>query len=201
MCQKMTQGGGTLYDGVSASGDASNRLIAAGAVAAVDPKLFSDFKNVIQPLQAPAHNTVNGVHYGVPYMYGPNFLLYNRDVGKPAPPSWDITWAANSPYKGKITGYKAPIFIADAALYLKSHNPSLGITDPDELTAAQLDAAVNLLKQQKQLVSNYWSLYTTEIDGFENGSMVAGTAWPINLSIIEGDGKVKGGEVVPKEGG
>src|SRR5437879_8637978 len=133
-------------------------------------------------------------------MYGPNFRMYNSAIVKPKPTSWDITWEANSPYSGKITGYKAPIFIADAALYLKAHDPSLGITDPYELTTTQLDAAVNLLKQQKQLVSNYWSLYTTEIDGFENGSMVAGTAWPINLSIIEADGKVKVGEVVPKEG-
>ena len=36
-------------------------------------------------------------------------------------------------------------------------------------------------------VSKFWSLYTDEIDGFTDGSMVAGTAWPINLSLLELD--------------
>jgi putative spermidine/putrescine transport system substrate-binding protein len=204
MFRLMTQGGGGLYDGVSASGDASNRLIAAGAVAAVDPKLFPDFKDVLPELQAPAHNTVNGVHYGVPYMYGPNFLMYNPDVVKPAPTSWDITWETTlngqpNPYAGKITAYDVAIFIADAAVYLKAHKPELGITDPYELTEEQLTAATDLLKQQKSLIGKRWSLYTDEIDGFESGALVAGTAWPVNLSLIEADKKPVA-EVVPSEG-
>jgi putative spermidine/putrescine transport system substrate-binding protein len=189
MVSLMRQGGGRVYDGVSASGDASNRLIAGGDLAAVDPKLFPEFKDVLQPLQAPKHNTVGGYHYGVPYMYGPNFLMYNPKVVKPAPTSWDVTWEANSPYKGKVTIYDSPIFIADAALYLKAHNPQLGITDPYELTSEQLDAATALLQQQKPLLNKPWALYTDEIDGFESGDMVVGTAWPINFSLIEADGK------------
>jgi putative spermidine/putrescine transport system substrate-binding protein len=205
MVSLMRQGGGTVYDGVSASGDATNRLIAGGDVAPINVSLMPDFANVIQPLQAPPHNTVKGVHYGVPYMYGVNFLMYRADIVKPAPTSWDVTFESTlngqpNPYAGKITAYDVPIFIADAAMYLKAHQPSLGITDPYELTSAQLDAAVTLLKQQKTLISNYWSLYTDEIDGFESGSMVAGTAWPINLSTIELDAKVQIGEVVPSEG-
>ena len=189
MVSLMRQGGGTQYDGVSASGDSSNRLIAGGDVAAIDPKLFPQFKDVLQPLQAPRHNTVGGLHYGVPYMYGPNFLMYNPKVVKPAPTSWDITFESNSPYAGKLTAYDSPIFIADAAVYLKAHRPELGIQDPYELTEEQLDAAVDLLNEQKPMVTKYWSLYTDEIDGFESGSMVAGTAWPINFSLIEADKK------------
>jgi putative spermidine/putrescine transport system substrate-binding protein len=189
MVSLMRQGGGRQYDGVSASGDASNRLIAGGDLAAIDPNLFPEYKDVLQPLQAPKHNTVGGLHYGVPYMYGPNFLMYNPKMVKPAPTSWDITWESNSPYAEKITGYDSPIFIADAALYLKAHRPELGIKDPYELTSQQLDAAVALLNQQRPLIDKYWALYTDEIDGFESGSMVAGTAWPINFSLIEADGK------------
>jgi putative spermidine/putrescine transport system substrate-binding protein len=205
MVNLMRQGGGKVYDGVSASGDASNRLIAHGDVAPININLFPEYKDVLQPLQAPVHNTVDGVHYGVPYMYGVNFLMFNPEVVTPKPDSWSITFDPNSPYKGKITAYDVPIFIADAALYLKATRPELGITDPYELTQAQLDAAKTLLKQQNGLVSTYWSNYLDEISGFENGSMVAGTAWPINLSTVEADiagGKAKGNVdfVVPKEG-
>src|SRR5262249_39808208 len=79
-----------------------------------------------------------------------------------------------------------------------AHQPDLKITDPYELSSDQLNAAVDLLKGQSGLIQKYWSLYTDEIDGFTNGSMVAGTAWPINLSLAEADAPVAA--VVPSEG-
>ena len=87
MVTLMRQGGGTVWDGVSASGDATNRLIAHGDVAEVNVNLIPDFKDVIQSLQSPRHNTINGHHYGVPYMYGPNVLMYNTQKVNPAPTS------------------------------------------------------------------------------------------------------------------
>src|SRR5439155_2440654 len=137
--------------------------------------------------------------------WGPNFLMFNTSKVTTPPDSWSVVFestinGAPNPYAGKVTAYNDSIYIADAALYLKAHNPSLGISDPYELTSKQLDAAVALLKQQKSLVSTYWSLYTDEIDGFESGSMVAGTAWPINLSTIESDAKAPVASVIPSEG-
>jgi len=200
MVNYMRQGGGTLYDGVSASGDATNRLIANGDVASIDISQFPEYANVMQSLQAPAHNTVGGVHYGVPYMWGPNFLMYNTAVVNPAPTSWDVTFDPSSPYAGKITAYDSPIFIADAALYLKTHQPDLGITDPYELTSAQLDAATSLLKQQAGMIGKYWAYYLDEIKGFNSGDMVIGTAWPVNEQYVQAAGKVNVADVIPSEG-
>jgi putative spermidine/putrescine transport system substrate-binding protein len=101
----------------------------------------------------------------------------------PAPTSWDVTFEPDSPYAGSITAYDDPIYIADAAMYLMTHNPDLGITDPYELTQEQFDAAVALLEGQKPNVVAYWALYTDEIDGFLDGSMVVGTAWPVNFTF------------------
>jgi len=200
MVNLMKQGGGTIYDGVSASGDASNRLIAGGDVTPVDVSMFADYADVMQTLQAPPNNTVNGVHYGVPWLWGPNLLLFNTDVVKPAPDSWSVVFDTNSPYAGKVTAYDSPIYIADAAMYLKATQPDLGITDPFELTSDQLDAAVNLLKGQAGLISKYWSLYSDEVKGFGSGDMVVGTAWPVNQQYIELDNKVPVQSVIPKEG-
>ena len=203
MVTLMRQGGGTVYDGVSASGDASNRLIAGGDVGAIDTSLFPQFANVIGPLNPDggknnAHYVVDGNVYGTPYMYGPNFLMYNTDKVSPAPTSWDVTFESDSPYAGSITVYDSPIYIADAAMYLMAHNPDLGITDPYELSQEQFDAAVDLLKTQADMVVRPWALYTDEIDGFVDGSMLVGTAWPINLSLAELDAPVDA--VVPSEG-
>ena len=203
MVTLMRQGGGSVYDGVSASGDASNRLIAGGDVGAVDPALFPEFANVIAPLVPEtgtnnAHYVVDGSVYGTPYMYGPNFLMYNTEVVSPAPTSWADTFEADSPYAGFVTAYDSPIFIADAAMYLMATNPDLGITDPYELDQTQFDAAVDLLKTQAGIIGSYWALYTDEIDGFVNGSMTIGTAWPVNFSYAELDAPVDA--VEPSEG-
>ena len=199
MVNLMRQQGGTLYDGVSASGDATNRLIANGDVAAIDVNSFPDYADVMPSLQAPAHNTVDGVHYGVPYMWGPNLLMYNTDVVTTAPTSWDVTFEADSAYAGKITAYDSPIFIADAAMYLMTHQPDLGITDPYELTQEQLDASVTLLKQQAGMIGKYWAYYTDEIDGFSSGDMVVGTAWPVNFQYTALEG-VPVEVTIPSEG-
>lgn len=199
MVTLMRQGEGSVYDGVSASGDASNRLIAAGDVSEVNIELIDGYDDVMKSLQSPGHNTVGGKHYGVPYLWGPNVLMYNTEVVKEKPTSWDITWEEDSPYAGKVTAYDSPIFIADAALYLKAHDPDLGITDPYELTEEQLDAAVELLDQQSELIGKYWALYTDEIDGFASGDLVAGTAWPYQVSSLKTD-KEPVDAVIPEEG-
>jgi putative spermidine/putrescine transport system substrate-binding protein len=206
MVQFMRQGGGSEYDGVSASGDASNRLIAGGDVGAVDPSLFPEMENVIAPINPDGgtdtqHYVVDGKVFGTPYMYGPNFLMYNTKEVSPAPTSWDVTFETSSPYAGKVTGYDSPIFIADAAMYLMTHQPDLGITDPYELSQEQFDAAVDLMKQQKsELIGAYWALYTDEIDGFVDGSMVVGTAWPVNLTYTKGPEAANAAAVIPSEG-
>jgi putative spermidine/putrescine transport system substrate-binding protein len=205
MVQFMREGGGSEYDGVSASGDASNRLIAGGDVGAIDTTLFPEMGNVIAPLNPDggtnnSHYVVDGNVYGTPYMYGPNFLMYNTEVVTEAPTSWDVTFEADSPYAGQVTAYDSPIFIADAAMYLMAHQPDLGITDPYELTQEQFDAAVELLKQQSELISAYWALYTDQIDGFLDGSMVIGTAWPVNLTYTKGPEAANAEAVIPSEG-
>jgi putative spermidine/putrescine transport system substrate-binding protein len=202
MVTLMRQGGGSVYDGVSASGNASNRLIEAGDVGAVDPALFPDLENVIAPLHPETgtnneHYVVDGNMYGTPYMYGPNFLMYNTEVVTPAPTSWDVTFESDSPYAGSVTAYDDPIFIADAAVYLMTHNPDLGITDPYELTQEQFDAAIAQLEEQSELVRAYWALYTDEIDGFLDGSMVVGTAWPVNFTYSK---DAPAAAVIPDEG-
>ena len=103
--------------------------------------------------------------YGVPHGRGSNLLMYNPDDVKPAPTSWDVVFDNAGDYSGKVTAYDNPIYIADAALYLREHNPELGIDDPYELDQEQFDAAIELLKQQNEHVGEYWSDAVKEISG------------------------------------
>ena len=89
------------------------------------------------------------MNYGIPHGRGANLLMFNKDVVKPAPDSWGVVFDKNSPYKGKVTAYDSPIYIADAALYLKATQPDLRIDNVYELDDKQFSAAVDLLKQQR----------------------------------------------------
>lgn len=188
------------YDGVSASGDATLRLIYGGDVAPVNTDLIPNYATVSEFLKNREWNSAGGNMYGVPHGWGANILMYNTDVVKEKPTSWSVVFDANSPYKGKITAYDSPIYIADAALYLMKTKPDLGITNPYALDDTQFQAAVDLLKQQKSLIGSYWAAYTDEVQSFGQGSNVIGTAWQINANLINAEGKVKVDGVIPTEG-
>ncbi|RAG84464.1 spermidine/putrescine ABC transporter substrate-binding protein [Streptacidiphilus pinicola] len=188
------------YDTVSASGDATLRLIAGGDVAPVNTKLVPNYATVYPGLKNQPWNSVGGVPYGIPHGRGANLLMYNTAKVTPAPTSWGAVFDPNSPYKGHLTAYDDPIYIADAALYLMKTKPSLGIRNPYALTADQLNAAVTLLKDQKPNVNAYWSDYTKEQASFDSGDFWLGTTWEVIQQAVAADGKVKTAAILPSEG-
>ena len=188
------------YDSVSASGDATLRLIAGGDVAPVNTALVPNYANIYADLKLQPWNSVNGVPYGIPHGRGANLLMYNTKAVTPAPTSWGAVFAPNSPYAGKITDYDDPIYIADAALYLMKDKPSYGITNPYELTQTQFNAAVAVLTAQHSEVGNYWSDYTKEQADFDSGDDLLGTTWEVITQAVQADNKVNVAAIVPSEG-
>ena len=186
------------YDGVSASGDATLRLIAGGEVNPVNTDLIPNYANVFEDLKNKPWNSVDGVSYGVPHGRGANVLVYNTEAG-PAPDSLSAMFAADSPYAGKISVYDSPIYIADAALYLMATQPELGITNPYSLDQSQFDAAIALLKDQKSRVGQYWALYTDQQASLESGAVTVGTSWQVIVNLATANG-AKIGAVKTKEG-
>ena len=186
------------YDIVSASGDAALRLIVGGDVAPLNMELIPNFSDEIaEGMKGQIYDVVNGKPYGVPIGRGANLLQYNEDVTGGEPESWDIVWEADSPYAGKITAYDAPIYIADAAVYLMYHKPELGITNPYALDETQLAAAVELLQQQNGIIGEYWSDAVAQITSFVGGNTVVGTSWEI-LKKFAAQDNLK--TTLPKEG-
>ncbi|MEQ1735898.1 MAG: extracellular solute-binding protein [Rhodoglobus sp.] len=185
------------YDVVAASGDASLRLVASGDVAPVNTDLLENYDGIFDFLKMQAWNSVDGVSYGIPHGYGANLLMYNTDVFPEAPTSWSVVFDDAADHAGKVTAYDSPIYIADAALYLMTHSPELGITNPYALDEAQLAAAVDLLKLQRESIGEYWSDYLKEIQAFETGDSVVGTTWQVIQNFVStGNTAV----VLPEEG-
>lgn len=202
MVALMNEGG---FDLVTASGDASLRMIAGKRVQPVNIDLVPSWSDVDDRLkQAPWHY-VNNKNYGVPYMWGPNVLMYNTEVFGDSPPtSWSVvfneaTLPDGQTNKGRVQAYDGPIHVADAALYLMTHQPDLGIVSPYELNQDQYNAALDLLRGQRTLVSRYWHDAFIQIDDFKNEGMAASGSWPFQVNLLQGD-KQPVASVIPEEG-
>ncbi len=201
MVALMNEGG---FDLVTASGDASLRLIAGGKVQALNLALIPSYGKIDPRLQNAPWHTVDGKHYGVPYQWGGNILMYNTKVFPKAPDSWSVVFEEQTlpdgkSNKGRVQAFDGPIHIADAALYLMSHQPALGIKDPYELNEDQYKTALDLLRQQRQLVGRYWHDAFVQIDDFKNEGVVASGSWPFQANTLIAD-KQPIATTVPKEG-
>lgn len=201
MVALMNEGG---FDLVTASGDASLRLVAGKRVQAINVDLIPSWKDVDDRLKDAPWHTVDGVHYGVPYMWGPNVLMYNTEVFKEAPTSWNVvfeemTLPDGKSNKGRVQAYDGPIHIADAAQYLMFHKPELGIKSPYELNEDQYKAALDLLRAQRELVSRYWHDAFIQMDDFKNEGVVASGSWPFQVNLLKSEG-LPIASTIPQEG-
>ena len=179
------------YDGVSASGNATARLVDGGNVDPVNTDLVPNYKTVFSDLKGQPYNTFDGKPYGIPHGRGANLLMWNSEKVKPAPKSWNVTLDPKvaAKYKGKISQYDDPMSIAEAAVYLKAHQPDLGIENPYELNEEQFEAAVQLLKEQRANVGEYWSDAAKQISAFANGDNLVGTTWQYQYFALQGEGE------------
>lgn len=201
MVALMNEGG---FDLVTASGDASLRLISGGKVQEVNVDLIPSWNKVDKRLQDAVWHTVDGKHYGVPYQWGPNVLMYNTNVFKEAPTSWEVVFEEmnlpdGKPNKGRVQAFDGPIYIADAALYLKLKKPELKIEDPYALNEEQYKEVIELLKKQRSLVPKYWHDAMIHVEDFKKEGVVASSSWPFQVNMLAAD-KQPVASVFPKEG-
>jgi putative spermidine/putrescine transport system substrate-binding protein len=132
--------------------------------------------------------------------------MYNSDTfGDQPPTSWDVvfeevTLPDGKSNKGRIQAYDGAIYVADAALYLMSKRPELGIKDPYALTREQFDAAIELLRQQRTLINRYWHDAFVQMDDFTNEGVVASGSWPFMANYLKYFNNQPIEKVVPVEG-
>jgi putative spermidine/putrescine transport system substrate-binding protein len=201
MVALMNEGG---FDLVTASGDASLRLIGGKRVQEVNINLIPSYKSIDQRLQRAPWHYVEGKHYGVPYQWGYNVLAYNTKVFKSPPKSWEVVFREmklddGKSNKGRVQAFDGPIYIADAALYLMHSNPGLGIKNPYELDEKQYKAALDLLREQRKLVSRYWHDAFVQIDDFTNEGVVASSSWGFQVNLLKSK-NAPISSIVPREG-
>ena len=196
--------GNAPYDLVTASGDASLRLIRGGTVQPIGVDRVPSYNTIDPRLQKAAWHFVDDKHWGVPYQWGPNVLMYNTKTFKTAPTSWSVVFEDQKlpdgkSNKGRVQAYDGPIYIADAALYLMAKKPELGIKDPYELNAAQYEQVLAVLRGQHPLIQRYWHDANVQVQDFQNEGIVASGSWPFQANTLLAN-KAPIATTVPAEG-
>jgi putative spermidine/putrescine transport system substrate-binding protein len=130
--------------------------------------------------------------------------MYDTRTFKQAPKSWNVvfeetTLGDGKSNKGRVQAYDGPIHVADAANYLMYHQKDLGIKNPYELNEDQYKAALDLLRQQRKLVSRYWHDAFIQMDDFKNEGVVASGSWPFQVNILQSE-KHPVASTIPQEG-
>ncbi len=163
------------------------------------------WRTIDERMQNARGTPANGVHYGTPYVWGPNVLIVqHRGLQDQPPKSWkvvfeEMTLPDGKSNKARVQAYDGPIHVADAANYLMAHKPDLGIKDPYELNEDQYKAALDLLRTQRTLVGRYWHDAMIQIDDFKNEGVVASGSWPFQVNLMQAE-KQPIASVIPEEG-
>lgn len=168
--------GNSYYDAILASPTVAGQLMNAKAVAPLKTAQVTGYSSVSPRLRAAPPEVAGGTTYGLPYLWDSYVTGYNSSQIKTAPPTWTALFspASAAQHSGKITVPNDAVTLALAALYLKSSRPSLGITDPFELTSHQLAAAKQAVTAVHQDIGTWWNEDSTVIGQLGDGQDVLG---------------------------
>lgn len=108
------------------------RYVAAELIAPIDLAKVPNAVNVTPGLKFEQRNTIDGKLYGIPYNWGTQPLMFNKDAVKEGSDSWKALW--DPQWEGKVNLFDdAYITFPMIALYA-------GARDPFQLTEAEFEA-------------------------------------------------------------
>ena len=191
---KLRGGSAANYDVISPSSDVATSLVRSGLAAPLDLAKIPSYPQLSPRLRDSPLVKTNGQTYGVPFVWGPNPLLYDTTAFAQPPDSWSIFW--DPKYKGKLS-----LWDELSSVYLAAQ--VLGYDKPDpsqlyDLNDAQLEAVKKKLIQLKPNIRKYWSTGGELTNLFQNHEVVAAMGWPLMTNQLR---KLNYpiGETIPKE--
>jgi spermidine/putrescine-binding protein len=191
---KLRGGSAGNYDVISPSSDVATSIVKAGLAAPLDLSKIPAYPQLSARLRESPLVKANGQTYGVPFVWGPNPLLYDTNAFPKAPESWSDLW--NPKLKGKISLWDELSSVYMAAQVLGYDKP-----DPNQLynlTDEQLEAVKKKLIELKPNIRKYWTTGGELTNLFQNHEITIAMGWPLMTTQLR---KLNYpiGETIPKE--
>src|ERR1700687_224657 len=191
---KLRGGSASNYDIISPSSDVAASIVKAGLAAPLDLSRIPSYSQLSTKLRELSLVKSNGRIYGVPFVWGPNPILYDTTAFSQPPDSWSIFW--DPKYKGKISLWDELSSVYMAAQVLGYDKP-----DPNQiynLSDDQLEAVKKKLIELKPNIRKYWSTGGDLTNLFQNHEITLAMGWPLMTNQLRAL-KFPIGEVIPKE--
>ncbi len=191
---KLRGGSASNYDVVSPSSDVATMIANSGLAASLDLSKIPSYEQLSLKLRSLPLVRVGGKVYGLPFMWGPNPLLYDTTVFAKPPESWAVLWEAK--YRSKIS-----VWDELSTLYMAAQ--LLGYDKPDpshlyNLTDEELEKVKQKLLELKHNIRKIWATGGELTNLFQNHEVVAAMGWPLMTNQLR---KLNFpiGETIPKE--
>ena len=184
-----------VYDVISPSSDVAYTLVQGGLVDPIDTSKISSFGELADALKNLDDVKKEGKIYGVPFTWGPDYLIYDANVVKEEPKSWKVFFDAK--YKGKVSLWDdvSNIYLVGQLLGLDKEKQSALYNMTDE----QLAEVKKKLVELKPQVRKYWATAGELKDLFKNKEVAVAVGWPLTVKDVNQEGgNLKG--VIPEEG-
>ena len=191
---KLRGGSAGNYDVISPSSDVAGSIAAANLAAPLDLTKLPSYSQLSPQLTSLPLVRMKDSVYGIPFMWGPDPLIYDTSVFAQTPASWSILWDAK--YRGKISVWDdlSTIYMTAQVLGYDKPDPSQLYNLSDE----QLESVKKKLLELKPNIRKMWSTGGELTNLFQNHEVVAAMGWPLMTNQLR---KVNFpvGETIPKE--
>jgi spermidine/putrescine-binding protein len=191
---KLRGGSAGNYDVISPSSDVATSIATAGLAAPLDLSQIPSYSQLSAQLTSLPLVRVKDRVYGVPFMWGPDPVIYDTTAFPQPPDSWNVMW--DPKYKGKVSVWDDLSTVYMAAQVLGYDKP-----DPSQLynlTDEQLDAVKKKLLELKPNIRKIWSTGGELTNLFESHEIVIAMGWPLNTADLK-KANFPVGETIPKE--
>ena len=191
---KLRGGSASNYDMISPSSDVATMIASSGLAAPLDLSKIPSYKQLLPKLTSLPLVHVEGKVYGVPFMWGPDPIIYDTTVFPQPPDSWNMFW--DPKYRGKVSVWDdlSTLYMAAQVLGYDKPDPSRLYNLSDE----QLEAVKNKLLELKPNVRKMWATGGELTNLFQSREVVIAMGWPLNTADLKKAG-FPAGETIPKE--
>jgi Spermidine/putrescine-binding periplasmic protein len=191
---KLRGGSAGNYDVISPSSDVATMISEGGMAAPLDLSDLPSYEQLSSKLRSMPLVRVNGNIYGVPFMWGPNPLIYDTTAFSTPPDTWGAMWDPKLKEKISVWDDLSTLYMAAQVLGFDKPDPNhlYNLSDPE------LDAVKNKLLALKPNIRKIWSTGGELTNLFENHEVVAAMGWPLMTNQLR-QANFPVGEVIPKE--
>jgi spermidine/putrescine-binding protein len=191
---KLRGGSASNYDVISPSSDVATSIVRANLASPLDLSKLPSYSQLSSKLRESPLVKLNGQTYGVPFMWGPNPLLYDTTVFAQPPDSWSVFWDPK---------FKAKVSVWDELTTMYMAAQILGYDKPDpghlyNLSDAELEAVRKKLLELKPNIRKMWATGGELTNLFQNHEVILAIGWPLMTNQLR---KLNFpiGETIPRE--